>query len=48
MWTKEDKERFQTDFKPQIYKKGDVRINSSLFSHGFTGPAIKIRQIILS
>ena len=43
MWIKKDKERFQIDFKPQIYKKGDVRINSFLFSHGFTGPATKIR-----
>jgi len=47
MWTKEDKERFQTDFKPQIYKKGDVRINSSLLPHSSIGPATKIRQIIL-
>ena len=43
IWTKEDKERFQTDFKPQICKKGDVRISFPLFPHGSTGPVIKIR-----
>ncbi len=43
MWIKEDKERFRTDFKPQIYRKGDVRINSFLIPHGSTGPATKIR-----
>ena len=43
IWINEDKERFQTDFKSQIYKKGDVRINFFLFSHGSTGPANKIR-----
>ncbi len=48
IWTKEDKERFQTDFKPQIYKKGDIRISSPLLPHGSTGPATKIRQIMLS
>ena len=47
MWTKKDKERFQTDFKPQICKKGDVRINSPLFPHGSTKPVTKIRQTIL-
>ena len=47
MWIKKDKERFQTDFKPQICKKGDVRISSPLLPHGSTRPATKIRQIIL-
>ena len=48
IWTKKNKERFQTDFKPQICKKGDIRINSFLLPHGSTGPATKIRQTMLS
>ena len=47
MWIKEDKERFRTDFKPQIYRKGDVRISSPLLPHGSTRPATKIRQTML-
>ncbi len=47
MWTKKDKERFQTDFKPQIYKKGDIRINFSLLPHGSTKSTTKIRQTML-
>ncbi len=43
MWIKKDKERFQTDFKSQICKKEDVRVNSFLFSHGSIRPATKIR-----
>ncbi len=43
IWIKENKKRFQTDFKPQIYKKEDIYINFPLLPHGSTGPATKIR-----